>query len=199
MNYSAQEIKTGMVVTTAVILLTGLTFAVGNFSKVETVTKEIRFGYVAGLKKNAPVYASGHEVGRVETIEEVEDAQRPVRVMVQIPKSLVLHEDSIAFINNLELMGEKGVELEPGTSMKPVLKPEAVIEAVDPVRMYRLLQKVNVLTGQIEDLVGSLNPIFKGSQEQIAGTVANLHEASANLRDMTHDLKLHPWRLLKKG
>ena len=43
------------------------------------------------------------------------------------------------------------------------------------------------------------NDLVGGNKEEIAKSISNLHEVTANLRDMTADLKLHPWRLVRKG
>jgi ABC-type transporter Mla subunit MlaD len=48
-------------------------------------------------------------------------------------------------------------------------------------------------------LLKTTSDIVQGNKEEISKSVANLHEVTANLRDMTADLKLHPWRLIRKG
>ena len=51
--------------------------------------------------------------------------------------------------------------------------------------LVKLVQNLNVLVNKNEDELGS---IFK-----------NIDDTSLNLKDMTADLKAHPWKLLKKG
>ena len=72
--------------------------------------------------------------------------------------------------------------------------------------MHVLISKMNLLADEVAEMTESLNPLLKtvndvvgGNKEEISKTVGNLNEVSANLRDMTADLKLHPWRLVRKG
>ena len=65
---------------------------------------------------------------------------------------------------------------------------------------------MNLLSDEVQKMTESLNPLLKnvndvvgGNKEEISKSLTNLHEVSANLRDMTSDLKLHPWRLVRKG
>ena len=199
MPYSKEEVKSGMLISAALALLLGLTFTVGNFSRGVTQTCKTRFGYVNSLKKNAPVYYAGHEVGRVLDIAVEVGQEKPVVVTLQIPKSIILREDSHAFVDTMGLMGEKFVELVPGSSGAPALKTDAEILSTDPVRMYLLMQKMDSLATQMQSMMDSLDPMLHTHGEEISKIISNIHETSANLRDMTGDLKFRPWRLVRKG
>ncbi|MCM8774871.1 MAG: MlaD family protein [Candidatus Omnitrophica bacterium] len=206
MSYSSQEVKSGILITVALVILFVLTFIVGNFARGPVSVYRVQFGYVCGLKKDAPVFYAGSDVGRVEKIEILRGPARPVLVTIRIPRDIPLRKDSQAVIDTLGLLGEKFVEVTPGTVGAPLLPPGTIIEGRDPVPMYELITKANALADRFEELTLSLNPLVKrmelttrGSEEEVAKIIANIHETTANLRDMTHELKFHPWRLLRKG
>ena len=206
MAYSSEEVKSGFIVTLALAFLLALTFLVGNWTRGAAETWKIRFTYVSGLKKNAPVYVAGHEVGRVARIEYVRGEEKPILVSVLIPDRIELREDSQAFIDTLGLMGEKFVEIAPGSAASPLLRHGSMIPSTDPVRMYLLIQKMDRLATQMEEMMANLNPLaqqvsgtLRTHQEEISKIISNLHETSAHLRDMTNDLKYRPWRLVRKG
>ncbi len=206
MAYSKDEIKSGILIFVSLTLLLVLTFIVGKIARGPSVEYRVRFGYVNGLAKDAPVYFAGREAGRVIAIEILRGVERPVLVTVQIPRQIDLREDTQAFIDTLGLMGEKFVEITPGTVSAPVLKPGAEITGTDPIPMYLLVQKANLLADRMDEMTLSLNPMLKrfnelteGQDETIAKIIANMEETSANLRDMTYNLKHHPWRLVRKG
>lgn len=48
-------------------------------------------------------------------------------------------------------------------------------------------------------MVQRLNKMLGRHEEEIARIVGNFEQSSANIRDMTHDLKYRPWRLVRKG
>lgn len=206
MPYSSEEVKSGILISVSLIVLLMLTFVVGRFLGGNTRSWEIRFGYISGLEKNAPVHYSGHEVGKVDRIEVVRGQERSIVVIVRISDKVELREDSRAFVDTLGLLGEKFVELTAGTPQAPLLKPGTAMIGTDPIPMYLLIQKMNLLADRMEEMTRSLNPLLtrfdgltKGKEEELAKIIANIHETTANLRDMTHDLKFRPWRLIRKG
>ena len=206
MTYSSAEVKSGFLVAVSLILLFALTFVVGAFTAGKTQSWQIRFGYVSGLEKNAPVYYAGHEVGKVDRIEVLPGQDRPILLTVRISDKVKLRRDSQSFIDTLGLMGEKFVELTPGSSQVDFLGKGTVIQGTDPIPMYLLIQQMNLLANRMDEMTASLNPMMKrfnemltGNEEEVAKMIANFHETSANLRDMTNDLKYRPWRLIRKG
>ena len=206
MSYSGNEVKSGLLITIAFVLLIALTFVVGNHLAGETRDFQVKFAYVAGLEKNAPVYYAGVEVGKVQGIEVVRGEEKPVLLTVGILSDIMLRTDSVAYIDTLGMMGEKFVELTPGTATSDFLAPGAAVEGVDPIPMHAMTRKMNLLAERMDELTFSLNPLvarmdhfLEGSEEDIAKMIANLEETSANVRDMTNDLKYRPWRLIRKG
>ena len=152
------------------------------------------------------MHFAGHEVGKVERIEVLRGEDRPILLTIRVSGDIQLRKDSESFINTLGLMGEKFVELTPGSNQQPLLPPGSVIDGTDPIPMYLLIQKADLLADRMEEMTESLNPLMKrldglmeGHQEEVSKIITNIDETTANLRDMTHDLKFRPWRLLRKG
>lgn len=204
MKYTAAEVKSGLLVFTALLLFLGITFVVGHFRTGETKEWKLRFAYVSGLEEKAPVHYAGREAGKVEKIEVLSHDERPILVTISLDAGIVLREDSKAYIDMLGLLGEKFVELSPG-SAAAYLKAGSVIEGVDPVPMHEMMRKMNMLADEMEVMMKEFNPFLKetasflgGHKEEAAKIITNLHETSANLRDMTNDLKHRPWRLVRK-
>ena len=205
-SYSSSEIKSGFFILATIAILLALTFVVGGYFKGGTDEWKVRFGYLNGLEDNAPVYYAGHEVGKVEKIEILRGDPRPVLVTVKIKPEAYLRKDTVAYIDTLGMMGEKFLELSIGSPKAPALPVGSVVEGVDPIPMHVMIRKMNLLADEVAKMTESLNPLLKtvndvvgGNKEEISKSIGNLHEVSANLRDMTEDLKLHPWRLVRKG
>ena len=192
-EYSGSEIRSGLLVAVSIAVLLSLLFLAGDYSFFEE-TRQVRilFDYVSGLGKNAPVHFAGYQVGKVTDIQLLPGEEAKIRVTASISKDAVLQKDSGAFIDTLGLMGEKFVELTPGSQGAAPLEENGEIRGVDPVAMnkivlslQRLIEDVNATVGENRD---ELNAIFK-----------NLAESSKNLAEMSADLKAHPWKLLKVG
>jgi len=206
MSYSSQEVKSGVFISISLALLFALTFVVGNFMGGDKKVWQVKFGYAGGLEENAAVYFAGRAVGKVDKIEVLHGDERPILVTFRIDDEVVLREDSNAFVDSIGLMGEKVVELTPGSNPSAELTAGTVIAGTDPIPMHQLVAKMNLLADRMEDMTSSLNPFIERldgltgeSEEEIAKMVANLYETSINVRDMTTELKERPWRLLRKG
>ena len=63
MSYTRSEVKSGFFILFAIAALLAMTFIVGGLSGGEKASWKVRFGYVGGLEKGAPVYYAGREVG----------------------------------------------------------------------------------------------------------------------------------------
>lgn len=204
--YSSSEVKSGLFVLLSIVLLLVLTFVVGGFLKGGANVWKVRFGYLNGLEDNAPVYYAGHEVGKVDKISIVAGDPRPVVVTVKVSEAAVLRQDSVAYIDTLGMMGEKFIELSTGSKEAPAKMPGTEVEGKDPIPMHVLIRKMNLLADEVSKMTENLNPLLEttnrlvgGNEEAISSSICNLHEITVNLRDMTYDLKLHPWRLVRKG
>ncbi|MFH1799997.1 MAG: MlaD family protein [Candidatus Omnitrophota bacterium] len=205
-TYSASEIKSGFFVLVALVLLLIMTFVVGGYFKKGANEWKVQFGYLSGLSDSAPVYYAGREVGKVDGIQIVPGSARPVLVTVKVSKDAYVRTDSVAYIDTLGMMGEKFIEISVGSENAPPMEVGKVIEGVDPIPMHVLIRKMNLLADEVSEMTEDLNPLLKtvndvvgGNKEEISKSIGNLHEVSANLRDMTAELKLHPWRLIRKG
>ncbi len=204
--YSSSEIKSGFFVLVTIVLLLVLTFVVGGYFKKGANEWQIQFGYLSGLSDSAPVYYAGREVGKVDKIQIRRGESRPVLVTVKISQEAFVRKDSVAYIDTLGMMGEKFIEISVGSKEAPPMEVGKVIEGVDPIAMHVLIRKMNLLADEVALMTQSLNPLLKsvndvvgGNKEEISKTLGNLSEVSSNVRDMTADLKLHPWRLIRKG
>lgn len=204
--YSSSEIKSGFFVLVTIVMLLVLTFVVGGYFKKGANEWKVQFGYLSGLSDSAPVYYAGREVGKVDSIQILRGEPRPVLVTVKVSPDAYVRKDSVAYIDTLGMMGEKFIEISVGSKDAPPMEVGKVIEGVDPIPMHVLIRKMNLLADEVAQMTDSLNPLLKtanevveGNKEEISKSIGNLHEVSANLRDMTADLKLHPWRLVRKG
>lgn len=193
-DYSSSEVKSGAFITFSIVLLLGLTFVIGNFMAGKTESYQIRFNYVSGLESNAPVYFAGREVGKIESIEVRSGEESPILLKIAVPQDVQLRADSEVFIDTLGLMGEKFVELTPGTPATEILKPGSVLTGTDPIPMHALIRKMNLLADRMDELTASLNPMMARLdsmlveyQDELALFLSNVSETSGKVREITVD------------
>ena len=189
------ELKVGSFVLLALAGLSYFIFSVSNLSLFEKGRPlQAVFGFANGLKEAAPVRLAGVEAGLVKNMEVFTDAnddqRTKVRVTMWIKEGVEIPVDSKVTINQLGLLGEKYVEIMPGTSTD-FFKAGTVVVGFDPVPMEKISERVYALTEKMERTIDNIN---KGQ-----GTVGKFltdESIYRNLDELTADLKANPWKLL---
>lgn len=207
MQTNHNEVKSGLLIVTAAVGLVALLFGAGSYHFFsETYPVQIRFNYISGLEVSAPVHFAGHLVGKVTGIEILGKKNGQILVHAAISKQVVLRQDSQAYIDMMGFLGEKFLELTPGSHDTPVLAEGAILQGTEPLALNEIMQKGTAVaeelqktTVALQGLISNLDDLIGENREQIKGIMMNADTASGNLRDMTLDLKYHPWKILRKG
>jgi phospholipid/cholesterol/gamma-HCH transport system substrate-binding protein len=155
--------------------------AIISFGKVgelfsPRVVLEAFFADVKGLKKGAPVWLSGVEVGNVKDIILPMDGQgKIIRVIMEVDADLrpLLKTDSTAMIRTLGLLGDKYVELSPGSTSAEVLPQDTAIQGIIPSDFKELVsggsETLEEITQFLQNLNGLITKLSDGN-----GTAAHL-------------------------
>ncbi len=216
------ELKVGAFVLMALLALTFFILSISDLSFFEKGRHmQVIFGFASGLREAAPVRLAGVEVGLVRKlqvyIDRADGEKTKVRVSVWIKDDVGVPIDSDVTINQLGILGEKYLEIIPGTS-KDEVKDNGVVIGHDPVPIEKITERVNSLTAKIETVVDNVNNDIltdknkKSLEEALAGLSAlgtDLKEGHGtvgrlltdesiynNLEELTADLKANPWKLL---
>jgi phospholipid/cholesterol/gamma-HCH transport system substrate-binding protein len=186
---ATREIKVGLFVFIAFVLLAVMVFSISDFYTSQaqyTYPLRVRFSFVNGVDPGAPVRVAGVKVGEVRTIGVYRDeATQKVQVElgVRISKDAVLEEDALATINTLGLLGEKYLEIIPGTPGKRALSADEILVGKDSVSTEKLMETTYQTVEELRGAVGSLNQVIgdPATQEALKGTLANSREATIQL------------------
>ncbi|MCS6901949.1 MAG: MlaD family protein [Myxococcales bacterium] len=148
----------GLVATSAVVLTIGHERRVFD-PKIEYETS---FSDVQGLKEGAPVRLSGIDIGNVKRIrhgDQANDDKLYVRIEVVRSEAVRIREDSVVSIANKGLLGDKMLEITPGTPGKPVLPPGGTIRAEPPADYSSLLADAKEIPGRAKLALGNLEKV----------------------------------------
>ncbi|MDP6685811.1 MAG: MlaD family protein, partial [Candidatus Omnitrophota bacterium] len=225
------ELKVGIFIFIGLLILSIIVFSVGNFYSIKRgYTIDITFSFANGISVGAPVRYAGVEVGEVQDIGVYFDDQenKPmVKLNIWVAQNTWINEDAKATINTLGLLGEKYLEIVPGTRQTTLLKKGDVMRGKDPVSTEELTRETKKTIAKLDAMIGSLNE-FLGDEEMrgsVKNTLSNLESLSMDLRkfvtlategegtigrlltddklyndidDMILDIKKNPWKLLYK-
>jgi len=158
--------------------------------KVEAVYYII-FDNVAGLAKEAPVMVAGVTVGKVEDIQVLPDGRAKVKVV--LTKKVPIRKDSYAVIETMGLMGEKYIEIYPGTPDTPLLPSGAVItKSESPVSTDKVLVEIYNVVGALQKSL-----ITPDGKNRIAELLDELHLLTQQVTTVVKDNRENIRNLLK--
>jgi phospholipid/cholesterol/gamma-HCH transport system substrate-binding protein len=182
------EAKVGILVLVGIILLLFMSFRVSRLERLKGEVYTALFPSVSGLVINANVEVAGVPVGRVEKIG-LEKGM--AKVWMKIGQAQ-LHSDAEAAVKTHGMLGDKYIEVKPGSSDYPLLPPGAEIVRVRSVPdIDELLVSLDSAARGMADLGKTLHEAVGGEEgkNKIKEIVADLQEASAGLKEMVQDNK----------
>lgn len=121
----------------------------------------IMYNYAGGLEEGSPVRVMGIKVGKVKKILFKPEYRTPkgeqvkLEVQIQIEKKAwsSVRGDSRYFINLAGVIGEKFLEISPGSLESPELSPGDIVRGEDPPRIDQLISQSYGLAGKFIELV----------------------------------------------
>ncbi len=200
------EIKVGLLVVAAGVLLAGFIYVMGGVSIEDRFNLYVDFDNPLWLSEGADVRVSGTKAGRVEEITFMGGRLDPavgrrvyVRVRLGIAERVrdALREDARFYIANQGLLGEQYVEVDPGDIDRPRLDPAKPVKGIDPPRLEKFLIKgYDIVTAvarildsageDASDLLAVLVRVLRATDELIAenrGSLKAIADNTAALAD----------------
>lgn len=165
MNERNMQIKVGALILVAVALLVGFVFLLGSFSVGAVRSYYIEVADSGSVLKGAPVKIAGVRAGRVEEVEflvarnarksEAEPgSDTPINVRLRITVSDTMapsvRKDSEFYITTQGVLGEKYVEIVPGSQASPEWPDGSYIRGRDPARIDLLFAKAGSILAKVE-------------------------------------------------
>lgn len=191
------ELKVGAFILIGIAILFIIVFSIGDIYIIKPGYHiSVVFNFAAGIGPSAPVRLAGVGIGQVDGIQIIYDEKEKRSKAVLsawIKENVKIEEDSEVTINTLGLLGEKYLEIFPGTAGKPFLGDKDTVTGRDPVPMEKITENLAKLSDSVTEIVERLK---KGE-----GTIGKFLTDEAvynNIEAFTEDIKKHPWKLLSK-
>ncbi len=190
MKKKSSEMWVGIFVVVGILLLVGLTLKVEKFQigREAGYLVNIYFDTAAGLDRSAAIRVAGVHVGNVE---KVALEQGRGKVTFRLPPNIVLYKDAKAYLKSEGFLGEKYVEISPGTPGYPRVPPNGEIEqGAPPADIEHFLSKVGELREDIKDVTRPLGEILKAMDtKKIEGMIDNFNKFSSQMTGVGNDAK----------
>jgi phospholipid/cholesterol/gamma-HCH transport system substrate-binding protein len=135
------------------------------------------FKNVSGLKTGSEVNLAGVTVGNVLSTSINPQGNIVVTFQVQKKYSDRIRQDSQATIGFVGLLGEKSLDLTPGSLKQPPIPPEGLVASVEPLDLTHLLTKAAPSIDDLQKVLTNLVAITEsigGPEGDFAKTIKGL-------------------------
>jgi phospholipid/cholesterol/gamma-HCH transport system substrate-binding protein len=177
--------KVGVVMLAALAVLGYFVLRIEDISLSRTrTTREVKavFDDVAGLDDESAVRIAGVRKGHVEDIRVLPNGRAEVTLVVD--DDVPLHADATAKVANLGLLGEKYIELDPGTPQTAVLPPGPVtLRGSQPASFDQVTDQVAAIAEDVKAITASLRTVMAGptGQQRLEDIVENVRSITADV------------------
>ena len=208
------SIKLGFfVVAGALVLIVGFYF-IGNNRNMfgKTFTLVATFHNVGGLQTGNNVRYAGIDVGTVEKIEIINDTIVRVEMSIEDHLKKVIRKNSTTNISTDGLMGNKLINIEPGTDESPLVNEGEELTSIPSVNTEEMLRTLEFTNGNIAIISANLKEItdninrsrgtlytvlmdttlaegFQNTMTNIQSVSKHLDEITLGISSVTNDVK----------
>ncbi len=180
------EVKVGVFVFIAIILLAYLTTQItrGQMLTRDMYTIYAYFDNVSGLKTNSPVEIAGIEVG---VVHDISLDNNQARVALGIGPDVQIYADSHVAIRTRGVLGDKFVEITPGTPQAAKLGDnDKITRGIQPTDLDQVMARVGDIADDLRTVSRSVAHVFGGpeGEEGMREAFVNLREAAVHLNEL---------------
>lgn len=201
MKKTGLELKVGIFVFIAMVGLAWLIYKAGDFKVRPGYAVRFIFSNIGGIETGASVRLAGVSVGQVKNVMIVRnsDGLSQVEVTARIDQGVFIEEDAEVRVNHLGLLGEKYIEIFPGTAGAKTLVDGSSILGKTPIIFEKISDSGTRLIRKLEHLVDNLDEFFgdtefktsaKNTFKSSEAMTKNISEASSDLKDAARSMRI---------
>ncbi|MCX5714453.1 MAG: MlaD family protein [Candidatus Omnitrophica bacterium] len=191
-------LKVGVFIFFGLVILILFVLMIGNFRTWSLGYRvNVIFNFVNGVKVGAPVRFAGVDVGEVKDINIVFVDGNPlskVKVVCWVKNIVKIPADSTVWVNSLGFLGEKYVEIMPGTDYKNAIGENQSLTGHDPIAMQEVSELAKNVVKDIDDTLVKIK-----SGEGTIGKLLYDDTVYKELEALVRELRLNPWKIFWKA
>lgn len=182
------EAKVGLLFLGSVILVVIFSYYLGVLSPfAKTHSLDVMYNYAGGIETGSPVRVMGIKVGKVRSIsfdpffkmENGEEVKLRIKIDIEREAWTSVRSDSRFFINLAGVIGEKFLEISPGSINSAELQPGQVVRGEDPPRIDQLISQSYGLAGKFLEIVNKNEGSLTSALDQMDKLVTNINKTLA--------------------
>ncbi len=144
-----------------------------------SITIKTRFDNAKGLREGSNVRFAGIQIGRVTNINLLSDSVVQVEMAVEQNIVKFIRKDSKVEIVTEGVMGNKLLEINPGSSKQAMVKEGDVLPSKKSLDVDDIINEVGILTSKTKSVISNIDQITR-----------KINEGEGNLGKLIHDTSL---------
>lgn len=195
------EFKVGLFVLAALAILAYMVLRAGDLYIRPGYTIHLLFDSVSGIDKGSPIKLAGVPIGEVKKIRVLRDADGKMSIEIDafLDAETYIEEDADMRVATMGFLGEKYIEIHPGTPGAPQIKAEGKLVGKQLTGMddlfdsgQQLIKKMEYMVEEVRGLTGNaeFQSSVKGTFEHSEKVMKNLEEASEDLKETAKSAKI---------
>jgi ABC-type transporter Mla subunit MlaD len=184
--YLKEEVKAGITVVAALLILSAFTILTGGSRLFEDYDRYyVKVMNAAGLEAGAQVKIGGVRGGRVLDIRAPGGPGEKITITVGIEKGHDIYRGTKAVISQVGFVGDIYLLLTVDGTVDEKIPPGSEIPSAESVDFGILMAKVEAITESVHTLVKDVNSIFSERNiRNIEEAVKNMNAAAAGMREL---------------
>jgi phospholipid/cholesterol/gamma-HCH transport system substrate-binding protein len=195
------QTKVGILFVAASVMVVIFAYALGIVQPFSNSYElKVAYNFAGGIEVGSPVRVMGIKVGKVRSIKFEPDFKMPesgeevkLVITISVDKKAwpTVRGDSRFFINLAGVIGEKFLEISPGTLEKPELTSGQVVRGEDPPRIDQLISQSYALAGKVLEFVNKNEGSAIETIETLNKLVVNFDKMLKQLEKTSRDPEVH--------
>jgi phospholipid/cholesterol/gamma-HCH transport system substrate-binding protein len=195
------QTKVGILFVAASVMVVIFAYALGIVQPFSNSYElKVAYNFAGGIEVGSPVRVMGIKVGKVRSIKFEPDFKMPesgeevkLVITISVDKKAwpTVRGDSRFFINLAGVIGEKFLEISPGTLEKPELTSGQVVRGEDPPRIDQLISQSYALAGKVLEFVNKNEGSAIETNETLNKLVVNFDKMLKQLEKTSRDPEVH--------
>jgi phospholipid/cholesterol/gamma-HCH transport system substrate-binding protein len=171
----SKALRVGVLATLALLVSLVFAYWMGAFGIGPSRSVFVDYDFAGGVDAGSNVRLAGIKVGRVSSLEFGGEAAVRLKLDLRPEAFSQITKDSKFFVNLAGLIGERYVEIVPGTGEK--VSNRAVLRGIDPPRIDQLIS-------QGYGIFGDLRALFQEHKGDIQQIILSMNELAKNLNSL---------------
>lgn len=164
------QVRVGALVLVGLVILGGAVFLIGKTGHVFGQRYDLvtLMSSATGLAPGAAVQLAGQPVGQVDRIELIPPEKRPasgaaVAIWLAVNRDVQpqIRTDSKAHVKTQGLLGDRLIDIDPGTASAEVLAPGDTLPSAEPLDYQEILEDASGAVGSLTRLTASLDTLTR--------------------------------------